>query len=191
MNQPKKSFALAAFFIFCLCLTDLSAQTPPVKSSEPSFDVILQTVVASNDAGKTDVAPSLSVIVKKLKTDFPFSSYRLTSTSIQRVGNQSGFNSRNVSFTPEKNLAIYSTMIIQSLESSVSEQNQETFQVRGFSFEQRIPIVNSIGATDYAALNLTGSFSLAKNTPTVAGSLTTSKADELMFLILTVKSAEK
>ena len=192
MNQPKTSFSLVAFFIFCLSLTATFAQTPPAaKPSEPSFDIILQTVVASNEVNKTDVAPSLSGVVKKLKIDFPFSNYRLTSTSIQRVGNRSGVSSKNVSFTPEKNLAVYSTLTFDGLENSIDESGREVFQVRRFGFNQQIPIVNSIGAINYSDINLYGNFSLMKNVPTVIGSLSTMKSDELMFLILTVKPSEK
>ena len=68
-EPAEKIFFLAAFFIFCLSLTNALAQTPTSRQSEPSFDVILQTVVAANDGGKSDVAPSLSGIIKKLKTD--------------------------------------------------------------------------------------------------------------------------
>jgi len=191
MNQPKKSFLLAAFFIFCLSLTASFAQTPINKSSEPSFDVILQAVVGSNDGNKSDVASSLSGIVKKLKADFPFSNFRLTSTSIQRVSNRSGVSSKNISFTPEKNLAVYSTLTFDGLEVSIDESGQEMFQVRRFGFNQQIPITNSIGAINYESINLNGNFSLIRNEPTVIGSLSTLKPDELMFLIMTVKSAEK
>ncbi len=196
MNQPKKSFLLIAFFVFCLGLTNALAQTPIAKSSEPSFDIILQTVVASNDAGvKSEVTPSLSGIVKKLKTDFPFSNYRLTSTAFQRISNRGGGDSRSVSYITEKNLAVFSEWTINNLESSIDDKGQETLQIQNFKFGQRIPI---IGANDtgnnifvYEQIGLTAKFSLPKNTPTIVGSLTTTKPDELMFLILTVKSAEE
>ncbi len=88
MNQPKISFFLAAFFVVCLSLNASFAQTPPNKLSEPSFNIILQTVIASNDGGKSDMPAALSGIVKKLKAEFPFSNYRLASTSIQRIANK-------------------------------------------------------------------------------------------------------
>ena len=192
MNQPKKSFLLAAFFIFCSGLTAAFAQTPPAaKPSEPSFDVILQTVVASNEVGKTDVVPSLSAVIKKLKTDFSFSSYRLASTSIHRISNKSGASSRSVSYVTEKNLAVFSETQIESLESSIDDKGQDLIQIRRFNVSQRVPIISSSGAVNYEQLGLAVSFGLAKNTPTVVGSLATSKPNELMFLILTVRSAEK
>jgi len=188
MNQPKKSFLLAAFFIFCLSLTASFAQTPINKPSEPSFDVILQTVVGSNDGGSSDVASPLSGIVKKLKADFPFANYRLASTSIQRIANKGGADSRSVSYTSDKNLAVFSEWTINNLESSIDDKGQETLQIQNFRFGQRVPINNT---NNYEQVGITTKFSLVKNTPTIVGSLTTSKPGELMFLILTVRSAEK
>lgn len=188
MNQPKKSLLLAAFFIFSLSLTNALAQTPTAKPSEPSFDIILQTVVASNDSGKTEIAPSLSGVVKKLKTDFPFINYRLTSTAFQRISNRGNLDSRSVSYLADNNLAVFSDWSISGLESSMDEKEQETIQIQNFRFGQRIPINNT---TSYEQIGLTTKFGLAKNMPTVIGSLTTPKPDELMFLILTVKSAGK
>jgi hypothetical protein len=190
MTQPKKNFLLAAFFIFCLSLTASFAQTPINKQSEPSFDVILQTVIASNNAGdKSDVTAPLSSIVKKLKADFPFTNYRLTSTSIQRIGDKGGAYSKSVSYVTDKNLAVFSEWVIDDLESSIDDRGQESASIRSFKFNQRIPILSL--NNNYEQLGLTAKFSVMKNTPTVVGSLTTAEPAELMFLILTVKSSEK
>ncbi|MCY7345137.1 MAG: hypothetical protein LH614_02870, partial [Pyrinomonadaceae bacterium] len=143
MNQPKKSLLLAAFFIFGLSLTNALAQTPTVRPSEPSFDIILQTVVASNDFGKTEIAPSLSGVVRKLKTDFPFTNYRLTSTAFQRISNRGNLESKSVSYLADNNLAVFSDWSINGLESLIDEKNQETIQIQNFRFGQRIPINNT------------------------------------------------
>ena len=188
MTQPKRVFLLAAFFVLCFCLTDSFAQTPINKPPEPSFDIILQTVVGSNDSGSSDVVSSLSGIVKKLKADFPFGNYRLASTFIQRIANKGGADSRSVSYTSDKNLAVFSEWSINNLESLIDNKGQETLQIQNFRFGQRIPINNT---TNYEQVGITTRFGLMKNTPTIVGSLTTSKPGELMFLILTVKSAEK
>lgn len=191
MYQSNKLFALAAFFIFCLGSSSSFAQTPNSRPPEPSFDVILQTVIASNEVGKTDLAPSLSGVVKKLKNDFSFSNYRLNSTAFQRISNRSDAELRSVSTSPDKNLTIFSDSRI-SLEVLLDEKGQETIQVRNFRFGQRVPVTSpGTNIYTYEQIGLTTGFSLPKNTPTVVGSLATSNPNELMFLILTVKPAEK
>lgn len=189
MNQPKTSFLLAAFFAVCLSFTASFAQNSVNRSPEPSFDVILQTVIASNAGNRSEIS-TLSNIVKKLKTEFPFSNYRLASTSIQRISNKGNAESKSVFYTTDKNLAVFSEWTINNLESAIDEKNQETIQVQSFRFGQRIPIpINN--ATNYEQIGITARFSLPKNTPTVVGSLATANPDELMFIVMTVKPAEK
>ena len=164
------------------------------KLIEPSFDVVLQTVVASKDTGsKSDIPSSLSNVVRRLKADFPFSAYRLSATYIQRVSNRGNFESKSVSYAsePNKNLAVFSEWSIAGVESLLDERGQDSIQIQSFRFGQRVPIVASNSTIVYEPVGLSTRFSLAKNTPTIIGSVTTSKPDELMFVILTVKSAEK
>ncbi len=195
MNQPKITFLIAAFFIVGLFgLTDSFAQTPsPKRVSEPSFDVVLQTVVASNNpTEKSVVSQSLAGIVKKLKSDFPFSDYRLTSTFMQRVSNNGNIELKSVSYEAQqdKNFPVFSEWAVSGFQNLTEENGREAIQIQNFRFGQRVPIVTG-GGVNYEQTGLSNRFSLPKNTPTVIGSLTTSKPDELMFLVLTVKSAEK
>lgn len=192
MNQPKLLFSLAAFFIVCLSFNSY-AQTPPARQSEPSYDIILQTVVGSNDGVKSEMPPKLSSVVKKIKADFPFANYHLTATAIQRTVNRGGVEFNSVSYTSEKNLPVFSTWNIDGILFSTDEKGQETVSVQNFRFNQRVPITdwNNRLLINYEQIGLKTKFSLTKNSPTIVGSLTTSKPDELMFLILTVKPSEK
>lgn len=180
----------AIFAAFLLNAINASAQQP-AKTIEPSFDVILQTVVASNDAGsKSDVAPSLSDVVRKLKTNFPFSTYRLGSTDFQKISNRGSFESRGVTYLTEKNLAVILQYAIRNLEV-VADEKGDTIQIGSFEFYQRMPIFDTNNVISYEQLGIKTKFNLAKNMPTVIGTLPTSKPAEVMFLVLTVKPAEK
>ncbi len=195
MNQPKFNFLIAAFFAVCLfSLNNAFAQTPsPKRLSEPSFDVVLQTVVASNNsADKSAVAQSLAGIIKKLKSDFAFSDYRLTSTFMQRVSNNGNIELKSVSYEENQNKSfpVFSEWVLSGLQSLTDESGLETIQIQSFRFGQRVPVVAN-GGVNYEQTGLSNRFGLSKNTPTVVGSLTTSKPDELMFLILTVKPTDK
>lgn len=196
MNQPKLSFLIAAFFVVCLfSVNDALAQTtPPKRISEPSFDVVLQTIVASNNSTeKATISQSLSNTVKKLKSDFPFSDFRLTSTSIQRVSNNGNIELKGVAYETDqdKNLPTFSEWSLNGLQNLLAEDGQEMIQIQNFRFGQRVPVRGINDSINYEPVGLTSRFGLMKNTPTVVGSVTTSKPDEMMFLILTVKSAEK
>lgn len=194
MNHPKRIFLTVAFFAACFFnVADSSAQTIS-KLSEPSFDVVLQTIIASNNpTEKSDFPPSLSGIIKKLKSDFSFSDYRLTSTSMQRISNAGNFQFKGIDYetNQDKNLPAFSEWSLSGMQNALDDKGQETVQIQNFKFGQRIPIKNNGGTVTYEQIGLSTKFSLMKNTPTVVGSVTTAKPDELMFLILTVKSAEK
>ncbi len=74
MNKPKFIFSTAKILFVSLCFLSVSyaqteiSQTP---KSEPSYDVILQILVASNSAGEKSFLPaSLANVVKKFKTNY-------------------------------------------------------------------------------------------------------------------------
>lgn len=207
MTKSKIAFSIAAFFSVCLLsLTNGFAQTPPtVKQIEPSYEVVLQTLIASNSANnKSDIPPMLVGAVKKLKANYPYSNYRLTSTYLQRVANMGTIELKSVSNeaipNQERNFSIFSDWTLHNLQTLPNAKGQNSFQFESFRFGQRIPIVTSSvrdesgktnSVVNYEQVGLTiQRCSLAENAPTVIGSLSTSKPDELMFLVLTVRSAE-
>lgn len=193
MIRIKETFFIAAIFAaFLLGASGASAQTS--KTVEPSFDVVLQTIVASNEAGaKADVSPALAAVVRKLKTEFAFSNYQLNSTYIQRISNRGNAESKSVNYKSDatNNLPVFSEWSISGVESLLDERGQEMIQIRNFRFGQRVPVTSAGSTVNYEAVGLNTIFSLTKNTPTIVGSVATSKSDELMFVILTVKPAEK
>ena len=195
MNRVKITLPCAAFFVVCLLnLTNAFAQNPLVKAVEPSYEIQLQTVVASNNsAEKSSVPPTLAGIVKKLKSDFPFSEYRLTSTLMQRVSDNGYVEFKGVSYetAQNKNAPVFIDWTIKKLHYSPDENARDLIQIDDFRFGQRIPLTNSSGSVNYESIGVATKFSLPKNAPTVVGTLATGKSDELMFLILTVKSVEK
>jgi len=206
MSKPKIVFSVAAFFAFCLLsLADCLAQTPPKNQTEPSYEIVLQTLVASNNTNnKTDVPQTLSGVIKKLKANYSYSDYRLVSTSLQRVANTGTVEFRSVTNetipNQEKNFPVFSEWALSGLQNLPNAKGQDSVQFQSLRFGQRVPLINSIRdengkmntSANYEQIGLTiQRFSVAVNVPTVIGSLATSKPDELMFLILTVKSAEE
>jgi len=207
MTKSKIAFSIAAFFSVCLLsLTNGFTQTTPtVKQIEPSYEVVLQTLVASNSANnKSDIPQTLVGAVKKLKANYPYSNYRLISTYLQRVANTGTIELKSVSNeaipNQERNFSIFSEWTLSNLQTLPDAKGQNSIQFQSFRFGQRIPIITSSvrdesGKTNsvvhYEQVGLTiQRCSLAENVPTVIGSLSTLNPDELMFLVLTVRSAE-
>ncbi len=197
MTKPKRIFPVAALFlVWFLSAASVFAQTnQPTRQAESSYEVVLQVLTASNAASdKSAVPQTLSNVVKKLKTNYSFSNYRLNSTYLQRVANTGGVEFRSVSNETNQDVStpIFSDWRLDGLQSLPNSKGQNSIQFQSFRFGQRIPIRNTTNLVNYEQIGLTiQKFGLSENTPTVIGTLSTSKPDELMFLILTVKTVEE
>jgi len=195
MNKPKFIFSIAAFLFVCLLgLTNSFAQTPTNRQAESNYEVVLQIITASSNGGdKTSVPQSLSNVVKKLKNTYSFFNYHLDSTYLQRTSGSIEFksvsntlNQNQENFTP-----IFSDWSLVGIESFPDAQGKKLIQFQSFRFGQRVPVKTSVGVVNYEQVGISlKSVGVSENVPTVIGSLSTAKPDELMFLVLTVKPAE-
>ena len=198
MKNTKILFLIT--FVCLMSLTNIFAQTEtlrPQPQADTSYEVVLHILTASNNPTvKSSVPQSLSNVVKKLKTVYSYSNYSLDSTFFERVSNSSNFSFKGVSqenaANQENYVPIFSEWGFQYLESLPNGQGKNSIQMRGFNFGQRIPIKYSANSpTNYEQIGLImKSMSLPENIPTIIGSLSGAKPDELIFLILTVKPAE-
>ena len=96
MNKPK----FFAFALLLICFSSFSnssfAQTEN-NQSEPSYEVILQILIASNNStAKSGIYAKLSETINKFRNDFPYSDYRLISSNFQRIENKGNINYRGL-----------------------------------------------------------------------------------------------
>lgn len=202
MNKPNFIFKLF-LFLFALSATHVFAQTDNKQmQADPCYEVVLQLLMASNNTGeKTSLPPTLSGTVKKLKTLYTFSDFRLTTTFLQRTTNSVEYKSLLTEFNQitDKNYPVFSDWSLKGLRHIPNAQGRNVLQFDMFRFGMRIPIVrsgvnesgNPQSSVVYDSTGVTTTrFNVNVNEPTVIGSLTTSKPDELLFLVLTVKPVE-
>jgi len=202
MNKPNR---ILKFFLFFLVLsaTGVFAQTETKQpQAEPNYEVVLQLLIASNNTGeKTAVPPTLANAVKKLKNVYAFSDYRLTTTLLQRTSGYIEYKSLLTEFNQiaDKNYPAFSEWTLKGIQHLPNSQGKNSLQFDSFRFGLRIPILRSFAGESgktassivYDTTGITTSrLNLSENEPTVIGSLTTSKPDELMFLVLTVRTVE-
>ena len=204
MNKTKILFAVT--FVCLLGLTNIFAQTqnqtPP---DDASYDVVLHILTASNNpAGKSSVPQSLSNVVKKLKTIYSYSNYSLNSTYLERVANIGNLEfksvSREIDQNQENSASVFTEWTLGFLRNLPNSQGKSFVQFDSFRFGQRVPVITGISrdvsgktsnVVNYEQIGLSMTkMSLPENVPTIIGSLSTSKPDELIFLIMTVKPTE-
>ena len=203
MNKPKFIFKLF-LVLTILSVPNSFAQTnsKPIQA-EPCYEVILQLLTASNNAAeKNSVPTALSNVVKKLKPNYNFSDYRLTTTFLQRTSDSIEYKSLLNDFiqNQDKNMPVFLDWTMRNLRNMANAQGRNVIQFESFRFGARIPVVTgnfkdesgkSSPLINYEQIGITTTrVSLSENEPTVIGSLATSKPDELMFLVLTVKPVE-
>ncbi len=204
MNKTKILFPTA--LVCLLSLTNIFAQTQnQPRQADTSYEVVLHILTASNNpAGKSSVPQSLSNVVKKLKTIYSYSNYNLDSTYLERIANTGNLEFKSVSNELDQNqenyAPIFSEWTLGGLQTLPNEQGKNSFQFQSFRFGQRVPVKTGVvkdaagktsSVVNYEQVGLTmRSLSLPENVPTIVGSLSTSKPDELIFLVLTVKPTE-
>lgn len=203
MTKPKFIFT-AAFFLACLFSPVQSfGQAPDKPQADASYEVVLQVLIASNAASdKSSASPALSNVVKKLKTNYPFSNYRVASTYLQRIADTGSASSNAVSNESNQNdgSPIFSEWAIDQFLTLPGAGSQNSISIRNFRFGQRVPIKTAIltdaekpnAVVNYERIGVAISrLNLPVNMPTVIGNLSAPKSGELMFLILTVKPVEE
>lgn len=205
MNKPKNIFSIAALLFVCLLgLTNSFAQTP-AKQAESSYEVLLQVLIASNTASDKSAAvpQTLSNVVRKLKTNYSFANYSLNSTYLQRIANRGNLEFKGVSNEPNQDIyaPVFSEFILGQLQNSPDANGQNSISIQNFRFGRRVPVKTadyknesgkSNSVVNYESVGLSMlRLNLSLNTPTIIGNLSTSKPDELMFIVLTVKPVEE
>ena len=201
MYKPK-FFILVV--IFLAGLTAVSAQTDEKNQVEqPSYEVLLQVLVATNNPGGDKVPQSLAGTVKKLKSEYPFSNYNLAATFLERISlngmiehkgllNQLGQDQQKDLYFTDWNLG--------GLRPALNSKGQPVINFQTFRFGARVPVVTSVvkdakgddnRIIQYESIGVSvNRFNLPENSPTIVGSMSTQKTDEFVFLVLTVRRAE-
>jgi hypothetical protein len=192
---------LLALFALPGALAQNETKSP---TADPCYEVVLQIVAASNNPAdkRPALTPELAGVVKKLKTVYAFSDYRLTTTFLQRTSNSIEYKSLLNDFNRpgESSMPVFSEWSLLSLRNLPDAQGRGLIQFERFRFGARVPIPaqtardeygKSLTAVNYESIGVTSfKFTLRENEPTVIGSLAGAGSDELMFLVLTVRKTE-
>jgi len=190
MNKLKRFSIFVIFALFlCFAAQAFAQETKDVKLAEPSFEVVLQVLVASNAGDANQMPASLASVVKKLKAQFPFTDYRLSSTYLNRVESGGTIESRSVLQEPNASISTptFQNWSLLGVKRATDAGGQNLVQVGTFNFGTRIPI--QTGQTvnyDDAGLKI-NRLNLAEHMPTVIGTMNGQKTNELIVLVLTVR----
>jgi hypothetical protein len=202
MNKPKFIFAVNLFLLI-LSMSFFTAFAQESKASEPNYEIILHTLIASDNANSQSKIPAnLSNVVKKLKETFPFADYQLASTYLERIENKGSFEYKSITdeFADESiSPPSFNDWSLRGMKkSSDSSKNMIAFDL--FRFGTRIPVImngkiDETGKTapivNYEAIGFTiNNFSLSENKPTLLGTLNLPNKNQMAFVIMTIREVE-
>jgi hypothetical protein len=198
MIKPNFIFKVASLFVLCLVAVNVSfAQTDVKNAAASGYDVVLQVLSGSNESDQKSSAPAnLAAVVKKINNNFSFSNYRLSNTYISSVADSGSVEYKSFSndfsqIAGQPETPIFLDWSFVGLKDTPDAGTPNLVQIQSFRFGARVPIKMGNGTVNYESIGLTlQRISVPKNVPTLVGTLPTTKSDETIFLVLTVKPIE-
>ncbi len=184
------------------------AERPRVKSDEAAgLEVQLHLLVArrTTDGADEKLPASLDAVVKQLKAAFPFKSYRLATTLLNRVKNGGRLGVRwygsplfgqspAPGSTPGSN-----ELNIMGVKLEKDDAGRDIVQLASFNFNARITVPTptlasaAAGAPTVQTENtgITTDLSVREGEPTIVGTLDVGPAGDALILVVTVKRPGK
>lgn len=198
MNQSKRfCFSLlSVLFLWVAFASNAAAQ----QQLEPSYEVALQVIIGSNDAGaRSDLPANLSTVSRQIRNSFSFSSYRLANTFLGRVSNNGNIEYKSVSNVFGEEPAADGPQSFLEWSLVNFQVHQTGLQARSFRFGARIPVRTmgsregggTVPIVNYEAIGLTvNTIGVPVNKPTLIGTINLPRSSGTMFLLVTIKPAE-
>lgn len=185
-----------------LLVSSAVAQADPRNPIEPSYDVVLQLVIGTDDRASGQPLPqNLSGVTRQLRGNYPFAEYRLANTYLGRIANGGNFEFKSVSTIfgrgVESETPSFLEWSLNGLRSGPNAAGKNDLSV-GFRFGARVPIRVSTrdeGGKQFPVFNYepiglnSARVTMPENTPTVLGTLSLPGTNATMFVVLTFKPA--
>lgn len=184
------------------------AQAQAAGHDAPDYEVQLYLLVASNDAGRGGETPrQLDAVVKQLRSSLPFAGYRLGATFLNRVRNAGTLEVSGVAASPltssQPTMPNTPTFYQLNFEVRASDEvaGQRFVNLSHFRFGLRVPIQTATvtgeggkatsSVVQYENTGINTQLSMPEGEPTVIGTLTTTRPDEGLVLVLVIKRVSK
>jgi hypothetical protein len=213
-----KLFSVLSFILFACCFVIAAERialaqeqgattTAGAMREEVNYDVQLDLIIASNNvAEKGGVPESLSGLVKQLRASLPFTNYRLTTTFIHRVKDGGtletmGVGSSLLATTIGPSTPTFYNFNLSQVKMERDARGQAFIRIPKFRFNLRMPIITDTTLTsagnastpviNYEAVGISTEMSIREGTPTLVGTLATSRPEELMLLFISMRQSSQ
>jgi hypothetical protein len=203
MSLQKRIFTLLIFsLLFLTAVISVSAQTDQTKPAEATYEAVLHVLIAGGQAGES-LPSSLGAVSREIRTEFGSANLRIINTYFGRLSNTGSLEYKGVSnaYAPESMPGSPSFLDwrLNGVRSVQNAAGQPAYHLQAFRFGARVPVKvaflqdeKAAAPINYEAIGLTvDRLSVRENVPTLIGTLTQPRTDGTLFLVLTVRNADK
>jgi hypothetical protein len=185
--------------IIAICLTlCVSADAQQPLTPDTNYDVTLQLVIGSNEAGFTsDLPADLGPVSNQIRSNFEFSGYRLASTFFGRIASNGNFDYNSVASLEGKDLSsAVPTFLDWSLRDLRAAPGSRGLQAASFRFGARVPVIVGDASKGQQGVNYENlgvslnRVGLNENTPTLIGTLHLPGTTGTVFLVVTIRPTQ-
>jgi hypothetical protein len=193
-------------------LATLQSGASDSASDGINYEVQIHLLTGLNESGsKNNLPPDFNQVVGRLRSSLTYNSYRVAATFLYRVREGHSLEVKGVAgslftaSTSTTNPTFYE-FNLNKVSASTSGAGR-IVQISNFRFGLRLPIIvgqttpftpgnvsgngnmTSFPVINYEPTGINTSISVSEGVPTLVGTITTSRADESYFLVLTIKPA--
>jgi hypothetical protein len=179
-----------------------ASKPPEPKIARLNFEVQLHLLIASNETGeKGNVPQSLESVVKQLRPSLPYANYRVVATFVNRLTDGGTLELKGALSsallttglpTPLPQSAYEFTLFQVKLDTD--DEGKPAIQIPKFRFGLSLPVITGTSraegifpAVTYQPAGITTEVSLREGVPTLVGTLNTSRPDQMLILVTSVK----
>lgn len=188
-----KNICCALSFIFLFSAL-AAAQTVDANRASKSYDVLLQVLVSG---GAGDLPPALADAGRKLKLNFPAANFSLSNTFMGKASDGGSLSHKGLAAMALQSGISTDAPVFSEYYLNQLKRTENNLQIETFRYGMRVPVKTLAIKTEagkespvinYEQIGLTvNRLTLSENVPTVIGTLTTSKPNEIIVLVLTIK----
>ena len=173
-------------------------------TADSNYEVTVQILMGSDDASapKGSLPGNLTAISQQIRSKVGLANYRLAGTIIGRIANQGGFEYKSFSdlFGPEPKFRSFLELNVAGLKADMAGK-EPALDIQQLKFGAQVPVVvgyrrdesgNNQPSINYERIGLTLSrLGIPDNVPTLVGTLDLPNGNEMMFLVVTVKTLDR
>ncbi|MGB7070925.1 MAG: hypothetical protein WBD22_15645 [Pyrinomonadaceae bacterium] len=189
MNLRETLLTASVAVLLHICLPNPAAAQTDNRNiqSGPDVEIVLQLLTGDEANPKGNLPKELAPVAAKLRSNFPFASFRLIETFFGRIGENGNLQYKSIFDVNSGASPGAPTFLDWSINALRPEGTLPAYRIHSFRFGIRTPIVLP-NVSNYEHVGITiDRLSVSANTPVLLGSISLPKANGTVFVVLTVK----